>query len=952
MKKLSKIIIFTILAVFLASFFGFSNTKADLPGPAGDPDARPSDCHTLIPLVTQTANESTVLRCATFSPAGYTVNLWYGDKDKTTGNEAFNFAGTADWGVAGTGDIGDYVYRSTKRPEFYIAVARKDQLGVVQAIYVTHHYKVGENLRWDENSADDRMYSVYKVGDDTPNLPDYRNAFDNGKRFVWRIVVNGKITLNNEIVKGAIVKLKVDNSAGPALDQVTSNDEGVFEFSYVGTNEDIWINQGTVSKIFLYVQTEKDNKYQIYKEIAFPQGFVPHGDQDTKMANLGTINLTTENKVDNFTEEAGGEQSTTEEAIGADSESQCEKEACRGTGGWLSIKGVFCKLGCAIVGLIGDFVNFAMKLLNEASGLTQNFFGVEHAYAKPLSEQLKAQQVVNGWKFALTFTDILIVLALMVLAFANILKISIDTYAIKKSLFPLIIGVILANLSLLICQVIVDFSSLLSDYFIKIGGSWSATGGGPMAGYGPGNLGDKIASLMGISPAATGGVAIATILGAIITAAIVPQAGCIVAIAAVVFLALPGLLILALAFLMYARVYVVWILTIMAPLAFICLGIPPLQQYFKQWWSWFTKWVFLAPIAYFFISLAAVLGSVTWASSDNKLSIFGGWLLGMVVLGMAIMIPFKMGGPIMAAWAAWGKKGGKLIGGLADIGISKVTKGWSPYGVYTGVKQAYEAGWKRHTTEVTGKGRALGETMTALPRTGWHRARQKLMGLKTSGSLRGVAKEQMKSRESINAGQEVDRILQETQIPYGGTELNNFLQSAIQNNDIGMAAPAMARAAEEGTLTDENFRGFAATFKGDLKAQATINKVENLSVQSGNGPSISPVKIENGQPEPLSDDEVKDKNRLLQKSMFGKNTAQQQQLINNMIGRINSDITTRSPGKDITSANFLQDLTPGEKQIMRFLHQIYQHEGNKSVLLKSVLNRIQPHMDRLNQPTP
>jgi len=339
---------------------------------------------------------------------------------------------------------------------------------------------------------------------------------------------------------------------------------------------------------------------------------------------------------------------------GAPEESDCEKAAkCSSLGSSWNIfsagfyKRMFCAIGCMIYDAIGQFVKWSIERLNSVSGVTFNIFGIEKAYATPLSEQLQKDQVVTGWKFSLAITDIIVVFALLLIAFANILKLNIDIYAVKKALPGLLIGVILANLSLLISRVIVDFASLLTQYFLD---KASSSMGGA-------SIGTGLASLMGLSPEATGGTFVGVITIFVISAVLgTPIVGCLLIIGALLLLAFPGLLILALAFLMYARLYVIWILVILSPLAFVVLGFPPAQQYFKTWWSWFLKWVFLAPIAYFFIALGALLGSITWRSSDNTLSYIGRWILGVIVLTLALYVPQKLGGAIMAGWSALGQK--------------------------------------------------------------------------------------------------------------------------------------------------------------------------------------------------------------------------------------------------------------------------------------------------------
>lgn len=331
--------------------------------------------------------------------------------------------------------------------------------------------------------------------------------------------------------------------------------------------------------------------------------------------------------------------------------------------GWTDPFGAaFCNIKCAIYDAVGEFINLMIKWLDKAAGISF----IETARAAPLSEQLRSQQVVTGWKFSLAVTDIIVIFALLLIAFMNILKLNIDLYAVKKSLPGLIVGVILANLSLLICRVIVDFASLLARYFITLAGGE--------------DIGSKLTALMGIKGALAAGGGV-TLFGIATTLGVVGGA-CLGILIVLIFLGIPGLLLAALAFLLYVRIYVIWILVILAPLAFVILGFPPFAQYFKTWWSWFAKWVFLAPVAYFFIALASKLGGVALAPAQEatSLSWLGGWLLGVIVLSMTIYVPFTMGGAIMRAWGNLGKMLGRAGLGYVNTGIAAGTTALSKTG--------------------------------------------------------------------------------------------------------------------------------------------------------------------------------------------------------------------------------------------------------------------------------
>lgn len=312
--RFKKVLIWTLIIYFMmANFLLFWRSPQ-----RARAQERPSNCQTLIEI-TSSVPAVPYPRCATLSPAGYTLHLWYGDANGPKEDEEFNFVGTSDWGTLGIGDIAPYVYKSKSKIGHYIAVGKNLlDLGGLNYLKVTHEYDTSTNRRWDELEDSNKNYTVVKVGDDKPNLPDYQNS-----SFVWRVVVNGTIKLNDSPVdKGeAYIKLKLDNKLGPPLDQVYTANDGTFEFSRkfksgqgLG-NEEIWLSEYTVSNLYFYIALEKGGKkYQAYKNVAYLGDFRDHGtDSNAKVHNMGTINFTSADEVDELTEKPGGEQSVGEE---------------------------------------------------------------------------------------------------------------------------------------------------------------------------------------------------------------------------------------------------------------------------------------------------------------------------------------------------------------------------------------------------------------------------------------------------------------------------------------------------------------------------------------------------------------------------------------------------------------------------------------------------------------
>lgn len=244
--------------------------------------------------------------------------------------------------------------------------------------------------------------------------------------------------------------------------------------------------------------------------------------------------------------------------------------------------------------------------------------------------------IFQVWRFCMSLINSIMVAFLIFLAFVNILRIQMDTYAIKKILPTLVLAVILANFSLLICRAVVDFSDVLVRTFV-VSRADLANG-----------LVNSLGLFKAANPLATIGVGSLAVVSLFIGAG--GPASLLVILAGIIFALLPGIAILVLAFLLWIRVIVVQILVAFSPLAFIAMALPMTKNLFTKWWGQFANWTFMAVAIFFLLRIITLIQSAT----PGKLEI---WTLvaAYVVLYLAIQVPFKMGGAIMSAWAGFGK---------------------------------------------------------------------------------------------------------------------------------------------------------------------------------------------------------------------------------------------------------------------------------------------------------
>lgn len=315
------------------------------------------------------------------------------------------------------------------------------------------------------------------------------------------------------------------------------------------------------------------------------------------------------------------------------------------------------------------------------------------AHAEAIFEVLQGKTpdspgaVIQGvWKSVMTLVNSLVIAVLIFIAFANILRININTYSVKKFLPALVMAILLANFSYLICRLLVDLANVAMSLFINGSGSGSGVAGNlskdvvtksPDEGY----MKAFIYPLLDSNMVSASGAIQWSYIGSTFFYTIFQ------------FAAAAIMLILALLF--YIRNYVIYFLVAMAPLAFASTVLPQTKSLFNMWWSNFWKWTYMPIVSLFWIWLGA-----QWISKGVLTG--GAHILpaafGIVCFYLALTTPFKMGGGIMQQWGNLGKKAWGATGG-------KVTDYYKAKGAAT-----WGARWdtiQSRTKELTGIGKGL-----------------------------------------------------------------------------------------------------------------------------------------------------------------------------------------------------------------------------------------------------
>lgn len=254
----------------------------------------------------------------------------------------------------------------------------------------------------------------------------------------------------------------------------------------------------------------------------------------------------------------------------------------------------------------------------------------------------------EAWEQVRTISVSLLLLGLLIIAFANVLSLDIEQYGAQRMIPRFVINIVLTYFSFLIISILLEAAKVLQSEFKNILQGLAAT--------------DQVAIPFHVN------------LDNLSASDIVGQLGTILFLFFMLLAVVGALLYLFLVLL--ARVVIIKFLLVAAPVALI-LGIMPFtESLLKRWWSELFRWIFMGPAVMGVLLVGAILlknapagGAIDLnAVNDNSLVAFRQIFYvatAAVTYFFAASIPTQMGGKIMAAWSK--RVRGAMRGGATRI---------------------------------------------------------------------------------------------------------------------------------------------------------------------------------------------------------------------------------------------------------------------------------------------
>lgn len=216
---------------------------------------------------------------------------------------------------------------------------------------------------------------------------------------------------------------------------------------------------------------------------------------------------------------------------------------------------------------------------------------------------LKNPVVESGLHFVTGLTNLFIILVFVIIAIAYILK--IETFQAKKALPKLIIVALLINFVRVFIGIPIDIANIVQQSIIDAAGtdivmsSLEAVFGGIWE-----TIGSIISWLIAltvmfmipfIGPFAQYGMVVFVVSSVLFLPVLLTW---IIQTALAVLL---GGVFLFLSFIFACRIFVIWFLTIFAPLALLCTVLPQTQKYWKEWLQHLVSWLTFGLIIFLFL---------------------------------------------------------------------------------------------------------------------------------------------------------------------------------------------------------------------------------------------------------------------------------------------------------------------------------------------------------------
>ena len=377
-----------------------------------------------------------------------------------------------------------------------------------------------------------------------------------------------------------------------------------------------------------------------------------------------------------------------------------------------------------------------------------------------------------AWEMFRNIANVAFIILLLVVIFSQLTGYGIDNYGIKKILPKLIVGVLLMNMSYLICVLCVDLSNILGgglkDMFdgmaVDIGQTNIVGADGNSVTY-AGSAGRSFLSLGLLGLLGAGGTAAVILNPAILLSLLVAAIGI-------------GISIFFLFLLLSARQAAVVVLTVISPLAFAAFMLPNTKKYYDKWIKFMQVMLLVYPIAGLLVGGGNFVSRLLVSAAEPDVSFMTALTAMLVGVVPILFIPSVIKG----SFAAFGSAG-RALSGFGKQASGRATKFAKERDAY---KNAQQAGLMRKTRIKAGY---IGKDSDG------NYVRRPRLGALISGGRRGQQRNALAFRKMLSDQGSLEATAGEDFLL--NTQVANREEAIVangENKDIGLLTNGLDRA--------------------------------------------------------------------------------------------------------------------------------------------------------------
>jgi len=477
--------------------------------------------------------------------------------------------------------------------------------------------------------------------------------------------------------------------------------------------------------------------------------------------------------------------------------------------------------------------------------------------------------VDKGWQATQSLANLGFVLVLVFIALSTILR--LENYSLKKLLPKLILVIILINFSAVICGMVVDIANAVTRSFLNFD---PFTAFSSMFNPFQQDM-ENIKIIMGGKPLE----GLFLELKSIATFSSIVERAMKYIVAT--FFGIFASFIFGLYFLLFLLRYIaLWILVILAPIAWFCWILPDSKSIYQAWEKYFVQWAFIGAIGGFFLKLGAIAmtslsggtGMITTPNIGNNqwmIDLLGFFFasLNSIILGIAVLIFLIVGFIISIKFSGggteqvlnWGKKGLDSAGGWA----ASKGKSWAIDKVANSERIQSIAN-RMATAKTPGAGATSGFASSKLGRALSGAANPLYAGVRATGKAAGPGLTDAQKMNIEKAEKEVEKsstnsIISKFRNATDGPSRVGYINSLIKNNNLDEAirnglnpdeiAKTMTEASKYNAHKDIvnampyldkprldglvgpglKYRNFIEAYQGEITSKIKPNKASNIS---------------------------------------------------------------------------------------------------------------------------